>query len=156
MMKYGLKLPGLAAVIIFAALMATHQGRAEEEHQLLLQVGDASWTYEHEQLKPLATKTHMSSRGTKKNPAIPLDVLLTKDTKLPVERIVGVAIIGEERSLFLEGGSLAHLKNLWLKFGTKELTLVPDTDETYKALRAVWGKPRLDGVERIFVYERRM
>ncbi len=154
-MKHGLKLPGFAAVIIFAALMATHQGQAEEEHQLLVQIGDASWTYEHEQLKPLATKTHMSSRGTKKNPAIPLDALLTKDSKLPIERIVGVAIIGEDRSLFLEGSHLARLKNLWLKFGTIDLTLVPDSEETYNALKGIWGRPRLDGVERIYVYEQR-
>jgi hypothetical protein len=152
--------PGIrAAVFIAAAILTgpllTTPGRGEEEHHLQLQVGDASWTYEHDQLKPLATKTYMSSRGTKKNPAIPLDVLLTKDSKLPVEGIVGVAIIGEDRSLFLEGDHLAHLKHLWLKFGTLELTLVPENDQTYKALRAIWGKPRLDGVERIFVYEQR-
>jgi len=119
--------------------------------QVLISMGAQSWQYDTQQLKAMATKVHLSMRGTKETVAVPLDVLLTKDTKLTVDRIIEVAIIAEEDVLLLEGEHLAYLKNVWLRVGPNHLTLVPEDDQAYRALRSVWRKPRLIAVERIAI-----
>ncbi|MBI4562436.1 MAG: hypothetical protein HY724_10370 [Candidatus Rokubacteria bacterium] len=145
----------LSCLLAIGVLSGVSGAQQSREHNLLLKVGDRSWKYDKDQLRALATKEVVSSRGSKKNPAIPLDVLLTKDTQLTMDRIIGVVIVGGKHVLLLEGHNLAHLKHLVLKFGPNHLTLVPETEETYNALKPIWGKPRLEDVERIDVFERR-
>lgn len=155
-MKRSIVAAAFSAALLTAVLPGTSFGQEhEEEAHVLVRLGDRAWEYHPDQLQPLATKEFMSSRGTKKNPAIPLNALLMKDTKVPLERIIGVAVIGEDRVLFLEGEHLRHLTRLLLKIGSHELTLVPENEETYKALRSILGKPRLEAVERIDIFERR-
>ena len=145
----------LCAVLVISLLAGTSFGQQWQEHKLLLKVGDKSWTYNNDQLKALATAEIASNRGTKKNPAIPLDVMLTKDTKLPLDRVIGVIIVGEDDTLLIEGQYLRYVKNLVLKFGANTFTLMPDGEETYKGLKSIWGKPRIEQVERIDILERR-
>jgi hypothetical protein len=146
----------LPAALVAGFLVGTSSGQQQwVEHKLLLKVGDKAWNYNNDQLKALATAEIASSRGTKKNPAIPLEVMLTKDTRLPLDRIVGVIVVGGEHTLLIEGQYLPYIKNLVLKFGPNTFTLMPDSEETYKALRPIWGKPRIEYVERIDVLERR-
>lgn len=147
----------LGFFFIGAALFPS-QGRANQHFDdihLVLKVGDRTWQYHYEQLKPLFTKTVLSSRGTKKNPAVPLEVLLTKDTKLPMARIIGVVFVTDDRVLFLEGDYLKLLGRLLLKLGDNHLTLAPENDETYKALKPLLGQHHLSGVERIDIFQRR-
>jgi len=145
----------LSVALAAGVMIGTGSAQQWRDHSLLLKVGDKSWKYDNEQLKALATKEIGSNRGTKKNPAIPLDLLLTRDTKLPMDRIIGVILVGAQDILFLEGANVAHVKHLVLKFGPNHLTLMPENEETYRALRPIWGKPRLEDVERIDVVERR-
>jgi hypothetical protein len=118
---------------------------------VVITMGAQSWRYDSDQLRAMATKRHVSMRGTKDTVAVPLDVLLTKDTRLTVDRIIEVAVVAEEDVLLLEGEHLAHLKDVWLRIGPNHLTLVPADEPTHRALRSVWRKPRLIGVERIAI-----
>ena len=134
------------------AMSSAQQGR---EPHLVVSVGSHWWTYNHDQLKAMATKDRSNTRGDKKNPVIPLDVLLTKDTRLSLDRVIRVVIVGQQHVLLLEGDDLKHVNHLMVMLGTKYTTLVPETDETYQALRPILGKPRLEDIERIDVVERR-
>ncbi len=154
-MKNALRIAAFALVMTIALLSCATAGQHWGELQLLLKVGDKSWKYNNEQLRAMATEVQISNRGVKKNPGIRLDVLVTKDTKLPMDQIIGVVVIGAEKVLFLEGDKLAHLKHLVVKFGDNHLTLAPLTAETEQALRPLWGKPRIESVERIDVFQAR-
>ena len=148
----------LSALVVSTSLLpSAHADANLDEVHLLLKVGDKAWEYHYEQLKPLFTKTVLSSRGTKKNPAVPMDVLLTKDTKLPMERILGVVFVADDRVLFLEGDKLKLLGRLLLKLGDNHLTLTAenDEDEAYKAIKPLLGKHHLSGVERIDIFQKR-
>jgi hypothetical protein len=125
------------------------------DHQLLLKVGDKSFSYTSDQLKTMATAEFVSWRGSKRNAAIPLPVFLTKDTKLTPDRISGVNIVGTQKVMLIEGDRLKSLDGLVLKFGPNHLTLAPINDETAAALRPLWGKPRIEDVVRIDIIERR-
>lgn len=144
-------------LIALAALSLPRTGSGQEwrQHYLLLRAGDKTWKYSHDQLKAMTSAVHVSYRGTKKNPAIPLDVLVTKDPQLPMDRIIGVVIVGIDKVLFLEGDKLAYLKHLVLKFGPNHLTLAPQNEETERSLKPLWGKPRIEDVERVDIFERR-
>lgn len=121
-----------------------------KDYGLVLRVGDQTWKYSQEQLKAMATKTFLSNRG-KPNVAVPVDALIEKDPKLPLARVSQVIFVGAKQSLLVEGEHLAQLKHLLLKFGPNHLTLVPETDEAYRALRPVWRKAHLEGVQRVDV-----
>lgn len=145
----------VSAALALATLQGTSAAQQWRDHQLLLKVGDRSFPYTSDQLKAMATKEFMSWRGSKRNPAIPLDVFLTKDTKLTAERIIGVIIVGELKVMLIEGDRLKYLDQLVLKFGPNHLTLAPLNEETTNALRPLWGKPRIEDVVRIDIIERR-
>lgn len=121
---------------------------------LLLKVDKKAFPYSLDQLKAMATAEYVTFRGTKRNPAVPLDVLVTRDTRLPLERIRTVVVIGETKVLVIEGERLKYLKDLVLKFGPNNMALAPRTPEAEQALRPLWGKPRIEGVERIDVKPR--
>lgn len=145
----------LSAALTMVILQGTSAAQQWRDHELLLKVGDKSFPYTSDQLKVMATKEFMSWRGSKRNPAIPLDVFLTKDTKLTPDRIIGVIIVGTQKVMLIEGDRLKYLDQLVLKFGPNHLTLAPLNDETTNALRPLWGKPRIEDVVRIDIIERR-
>jgi hypothetical protein len=142
-------------VALVAAMAMPGAGQQWRDHQLLLKVGDKAFRYNHEQLRAMATTQIGSNRGIKMNPAIPLEALLTRDTKLPMDRVVGVIVVGAQKILFLEGDNLQQVPHLVLKFGPNHLTLVPASEDAYERNRALWGKPRIEDVERIDILERR-
>ena len=149
-MKRAIGIRAFSAVLIVMFLTGATIGEHGEQLEVVLRVGDKTWKYDAAQLRTMATEVFTSPRG-KKNPAIRLDLFVTKDTKLPMDQIIGVVVIGAEKALFLEGDKLAHLKHLGLKFGDNHFTLVPLTAEAETALRPVWGKPRIESVERVDV-----
>jgi len=140
------------ALAMVVALAGAAAGQYWEQLEVVLKVGDRSWKYHTSQLRAMATEVFTSARGVKKNPAIRLDLFVTKDTKLPMEQIIGVVVIGAEKVLLLEGPNLAHLKHLGLKLGDNHLTLVPLAPEAERDLKPVWGKPRIEAVERVDVF----
>jgi hypothetical protein len=149
----------MTIAVVCAVLLAAGLPRAGSSQQwvnvkVVVTMGAQSWSYTSEQLRGFATRTHTSMRGTKEAPAVPLDLLLTKDTGLTADRIIEIAVIAEQDVLLLEGDNLAQLKHVWLRIGPNHLTLVPENDEAYKALRSVWRKPRLIAVERIAIQRR--
>jgi hypothetical protein len=137
------------------AVLGAEPIRAAEERAaapaLLLKVDKKAYPYSLDQLKAMATVEYVNFRGTKRDPAVPLDVLVTRDTRLSPERIRMVVVIGETRVLVIEGERLTYLKDLVLKFGANTMSLAPRTPEAEQALRPLWGKPRIEGVERIDV-----
>ena len=147
----------LSTVLVIGVLSGTSFGQQWRDHKLRLRVGDKVWTYNTDQLKALATKEVVSNRGSKKAAAISVEVLLTKDPKLTMDRVIGVIFVGETDVLLIEGNNLALLKTLVLKVGPNELTLRPEveTEETVSALMPLMGKPRPGNVERVDVLERR-
>lgn len=151
------RIPGAVSAALAAVLLlgGPAMPQSAPDHHLLLKVGDRSWEYHTKELMALASRSIVSHRGTKKNPAIPLEVLVTKDTGVPVERIIGVIVVGEDKVLFLEGDRLRYLGRLILKFGSNHLTLAPEDDETLQALRPYWGRGRIEDVVRVDVLERR-
>ena len=151
-MRKAVRIAAFSFVLALVLLSRATAGQHWEQLEVLLRVGDKSWKYNNAQLRAMATEAFTSARGVKKKTAIRLDVFVTKDTKLPMERINGVVVIGAEKVLFLEGDNLAHLKHLGLKFGDNHLTLVPLTAEAERELRPVWGKPRIESVERVDVF----
>jgi hypothetical protein len=151
-MKNVIRTTAFSVALIMVLLSSAVAGQHWEQLEVLLRVGDRSWKYNNAQLRPMATEVFASPRGVKKNPAIRLDLFVTKDTKLPMDQIIGIVVIGAQKVLFLEGANLAHLKHLGLKFGDNHLTLVPLTEEAETALRPVWGKPRIEDVERVDVF----
>jgi hypothetical protein len=154
-MKQAISAAGFFVIITALFLSDANANQHFGDVHLVLKVGDRVWEYHYEQLKPLFTKTVLSTRGTKKNPAVPLNVLLTKDTKLPMERILGVVFVADDRVLFLEGDNLKLLSHLLLKLGDNHLTLTPENDETYRAIKPFLGKHHLSGVERIDIFQTR-
>ena len=78
-----------------------------------------------------------------------------KDTKLPMNQIAGVVVVGEEKVLLIEGDGLADLKQLVLKLGDNHLTLAPASKEAERSLKSLGGKPRIVSVERISVFQQR-
>jgi hypothetical protein len=150
-MRNAVRIAAVSFVVALVLLSGATAGQHWEQLVVVLKVGDRSWKYNNAQLRAMATDVFTSARGVKKNPAIRLDLFVTKDTKLPMDQIIGVVVIGAEKVLFLEGANLAHLKHLGLKFGDNHLTLVPLTEEAETALRPVWGKPRIEDVERVDV-----
>lgn len=151
-MKNVIRTTAFSVALIVVLLSSAVAGQHWEQLEVLLRVGDRSWKYNNAQLRAMATEVFASPRGVKKNPATRLDLFVTKDTKLPMDQIIGVVVIGAQKVLFLEGANLAHLKHLGLKFGDNHLTLVPLTAEAETALRPVWGKPRIEDVERVDVF----
>jgi len=146
----------LFAVLAVALLYRVTSGEPSPDWTIKLNVGDKSWTYNTEQLKAFPSKTKISARGVKKNPVIPLDKLLMRDTKLSLDRIVGVVIIGSEHVLFLEGDHLKQIPNLVLKMGDNHWSIHAENDEAWNALRSIWGRPRVEDVERISVFHSRL
>lgn len=118
---------------------------------LLLKVDKKAWSYTAEQLRAMATVDFKTFRGTKRNPAVPLEGLLTRDTGLRLERVRAVVVIGETKVLVIEGERLKYLKDLVIKLGPNQLALAPETEEAAEALKPLWGKPRIEGVERVQV-----
>ena len=146
----------LFTVLGIALLCQVGSGEPSPDWTIKLNVGDRSWTYKTEQLKAFPSKAKISSRGVKKNPVIPLDKLLLRDTQLSLDRITEVVIVGAEHVLFLEGDHLKQIPNLVLKMGDNHWSIHADNDEAWNALRAVWGRPRVEDVERISVFHKRL
>lgn len=132
-------------------------GRGEPqttEPRLTLRVGKASWTYTEEQLRAMATDTLPNLKGTKKKPAIPLEVLLFRDTKVAPDRVEMVFLIGDKITV-LRDSDLKYFDKLVLATGEPKggklhkWSLAPEDEATYKAVSAHMGSRRKGGIYRI-------
>ena len=144
----------LSGVLAFGALPAVAMGQGANDVALVLKVNKTAYRYTRDALKALATADYRSFRGDKTNRAVPLDVLLTKDTKLSLDKIARVVVIGEQKVLLLEGDNLKYLKDLVVKMGNNQLALAAMSPEVEERLRPLWGKPRVELLERIDVTPR--
>ena len=160
---------GVALVAaILGAAMVHGEGVAQEQQEfsLLVKLGDKGYTYTTDQLEAIATATYTSPRG-KKVWAVPLDVLVTKDTQLSMDQILQIVVVGAKRSLLLEGENLAHAEHLLVKIGfdvdpvgavmSHQATLVPDSEvgASWQAIKPLLGRPRLKNLQKVFVFWQR-
>ena len=143
----------LAALLVFPALAWADALDDPDVYTLKVKAGDRSVTFSYAELKKMATKEHVSSRGSKKHPAIPIETLIDKISDARKTGLAQVVLLGKERSLHLEGDNLNLLKHLWLKLGDSHATIVPESDEAYYKLQPLMGKPRFKSPETIYIYE---
>ena len=158
-MRFG----GALIAAILGAVMFHGEAVAQEQQEFSLRLniggskfGANSISYTTDQLTAIATATYASPRG-KEVAAIPLDVLVTHDTKLSMEQILQIVVVGEKRVLLLEGENLAHAAHLLVKVGFNKATLVPDSEvgASWQAMKPLLGRPRLKHLENIFIFWQR-
>jgi hypothetical protein len=144
---------GVAAFLVIGGV--PRRGAAQpKEPRLTLRVGKAAWTYTEEQLRAMATDTLPNLKATKKKPAIPLEVLLFRDTKVAPDRVEMVFLIGDKITV-LRGGDLKYLDKLVLATGEPKggklhkWSLAPEDEATYKAVSPHMGSRRKGGIYRI-------
>ena len=143
----------LVGILAFPVLAWADALDNPDVYTLRIKAGDRSVTFSYDELKKMAKEEHVSSRGSKKHPAIPIATLIDKITDDRKTGLAQVVILGKERSLHLEGDNLKHVEHLWLKLGDSHATIVPASDEAYYELQPIMGKPRLKSPETIYVYE---
>jgi len=128
----------------------------EKEPSIMVRTGSSTaWTYTHRQLLDMATDTLTNMKGSRQKKAIPLTLILSKDTKIAPERIAMVVFSGEKVTV-LRGKDVAYLSKFVLVTGPEKAgmphawTLAPRDEETYKAISAsMLGSRRKKGIYRI-------
>lgn len=131
-----------------------HEMHKQEENTIVVRTGSAFWTYTHEQFLAMAPDAISNMKGTRKKPAIPLQTLLLKDTKLSPKQIGMIFVIGEKITI-LRGNDLNYLGKLVLATGPEKQgkphpwSLTTDDEETHKALMPHMGARRKQGIYRI-------
>lgn len=143
----------MAALLALPLIASADELDDPDVYKLKVKAGDRFKIFSYEDLEKMATETHVSSRGSKRHQAIPVEALIDKVSDARKTGLAQVVLLGKERSLHLEGENLKHLKNLWVKLGDSHCTIVPSSDEAYYKLQPLMGKPRLKSPETIYVYE---
>jgi hypothetical protein len=127
---------------------------AGPDPSITVRISGNAWTYSHDQLLAMARASIPNRRGNRQNPAIPLDVILFKDTGLAIDQVQAVFLIGAKVSV-LRGGDLAYLSRLALKTGPDKQgrrhpwSLAPLDDEAFRAVAPHMGSHRRKEIYRI-------
>lgn len=121
---------------------------------IVVRLGTAAWTYTEEQLRLMATDYLPNQKGTRRKPAIPLEVLLFRDTRVSPDRVFMVFVIGEKITV-LRGDDLRYLDRLVVATGEPKgnvphkWSLAAEDEDTYRKLSAHMGSRRKGGIYRI-------
>lgn len=144
---------GLLAAILLPGGPATAQEFWDDYRLKVKVVGGPEIFYTHDELKELAPGREASSRGEKRQRRVPLTQLLTQDTGMTMERIERLILVGDTRSMLLEGEQLHYLGELQIKLGNLRPALAASDDEIPAALQPTFGKPRFKNIEAIYIYQ---
>ncbi|MBI4562435.1 MAG: hypothetical protein HY724_10365 [Candidatus Rokubacteria bacterium] len=140
-------------VSLLAWGLATPEAQ-QQAPQITVRVGNAAWTYTHEQLLAMANDTLPNLKGTRQKPAIPLETILFRDTGLSPEKVQMVVIIGSKTTV-LRGNELKYLDKLVLATGPDKggrphpWAMAAEDEQTYKLLAPHMGSRRKHGIYRI-------
>jgi len=151
------KLATCMAVIAAIALFGVDDASGQEfweDYRLRVKVsGGPELFYSHDELKALAPGREASSRGEKRQRRIPLTMLMTHETGLTMDDVTRVILVGDTRSMLLEGDQLQYLDQLQVKLGNLRPAVAAADDQIPDGLQPTFGKPRFKNIESIYIYQ---
>jgi hypothetical protein len=147
---------GIAILACFSAwaVVSAAVEAQQKAPSITVRIGKAAWTYTNEQLRAMATDKVANLKGNRQKPAIPLETVLFKDTKLTAEKVQMIFVMGSKITV-LRGDDLKHLTRLVLASGADkgdqphQWAMMPRDEESYKLLAPHMGSRRKSKVYRI-------
>jgi hypothetical protein len=144
----------LACLLTWAVASAAVEVQQQKAPSITVRIGRTAWTYTNDQLRVMATEKVSNLKGNRQKPAVPLETVLFKDTKLAPDKVHMIFVMGSKVTV-LRGDDLKHLDKLVLATGPDKgdkphhWTMMPRDEESYKALAPHMGSRRKGKIYRI-------